>query len=472
MEYANGDKYNLAYQLACAVSCLHDEGIVHRDLHSRNVLIHNNHIKLADFGLSKRIEEVSSKQQSKFFGIIPYIDPKRFNRQKLDKQSDVYSVGILLWEISSGYPPFYTEGELYDIDLAIRISQGLRESTIDDTPVDYAKIYTDCWENEPDNQLSRLIQNFEQMKYTRELEAIETNSLIEEDLNKIVDDIVDLIFKELNEGKAFVLGKKPVLDFLDKQIIAPFEICHWLTSNQISTNSIFLFGYFNFFGIEACKSYEKAFSLFINASEKDHILSHCYVGLCYQYGHGTTKNEKLAFKYYELAAKKGFAAGQSQIGYFYDQEIGVKINLQMAIHWYKNAGNSIAIHNLGICYGNGFGVKKDYNKAFELFKQSAKKKDSDGLAMLGYCYYNGIGTNIDKYKAFNLYNRAADLGNMIAINNHANMYENGDKIKKDLDKAIYWYEKSAQQGYLYAQNRIEELSKIKDRKKKNIIFII
>ncbi len=101
-------------------------------------MIHQNIIKLAYFGLSKRIEESSSK--GSLFGIIPYIDPKMFNRRKnnknpirsykLNEKSDVYSVGMLLWEISSGRPPFYVEGERYDVGLVYDILEGLKETII------------------------------------------------------------------------------------------------------------------------------------------------------------------------------------------------------------------------------------------------------------------------------------------------------------------------------------------------------
>ncbi|CAB4380950.1 unnamed protein product [Rhizophagus irregularis] len=114
--------------------------IVHRDLHSCNVLLHQNSIKLADFGLSKRIDEASNSKLN-LFGKVPYIDPKvLMGNLKLNEKSDIYSIGVLLWEISSGKLPFHEEN--YDFSLMYKISQGRREVIISDTPIDYSNLYT------------------------------------------------------------------------------------------------------------------------------------------------------------------------------------------------------------------------------------------------------------------------------------------------------------------------------------------
>lgn len=59
----------------------------------------------------------------------------------LNKKSDIYSIGVLFWEISSGRPPFCDE-PFDDGNLAIRILHGLREAPISDTPEDYVTLYT------------------------------------------------------------------------------------------------------------------------------------------------------------------------------------------------------------------------------------------------------------------------------------------------------------------------------------------
>ncbi|EXX54256.1 uncharacterized protein OCT59_024282 [Rhizophagus irregularis] len=518
------DKYIMAYQLACAVSCLHNEGIVHRDLHSGNILVHQNTIKLADFGLSKRIG-ASSNVQSKIFEMIPYVDPKIFNRRRnnnnqtsqiysLNEKSDVYSVGVLLWEISNGQPPFYVEGEQYDVGLALEILQGLRETVVPDTPENYVEIYTKCWDGEPDNrpniyqvvdclkemiaktdaianilqsldkqefskaslsinglesqrELSKLIQNFNKMN-TKEIDPMivlskQENISAEEDFSRLIDEINDFIYKLSNKGIEWKLIKGKVIEYFNNYNTYSEEIYNWLSNNQNSPNSIFLFGYFNRFEIGTSEDRKKSFNLFINASDQDHILALYFVADCYLHGHGTTKNKKLVFKYYEKVANKNFARGQLEIGYCYENGLGINIDLKKAIYWYEKAannGNMMAIHNLSIHYLNGNGVEKDHNKAFELSKQSAEGGHPGGITMLGYCYEKGIGTKIDELKAFELYQNAANLGEMTAQCNLGIMYEFGNGITIDIDKAIHWYRKASKQGHINAQNRLEILQKL------------
>uniref|UniRef100_U9T5W8 Protein kinase domain-containing protein n=1 Tax=Rhizophagus irregularis (strain DAOM 181602 / DAOM 197198 / MUCL 43194) TaxID=747089 RepID=U9T5W8_RHIID len=447
---------------------------MHRDLHSNNVLVHQNTVKLADFGLSKRIEETSNSQ-SKTFGLIPYVDPKSFNRSAtefylLNKKSDVYSVGVLLWEISSCQPPFH--GQPYDVGLAISILQGLRETPIHDTPEEYIKIYTDCWNIEPDDrptinqvvdelkvlitkeniiikdfhlhndtnnvqssnnhqlpdlnisesinlshgEFSQFIQNFDMMN-TKEIESsISSINQFEDNFNIIVNNMFNFFDDD------DVVGKQKVLSYLNEQNITLQEINNLLLNNQNNSNSIYLLGKFNDLGIGIDVDNEKALELYQKAADLGNALGMKDLGYCYAYETGAGVIDKK--KAFELCQKAA------------------------------DLGNSSGINNLGGFYYNGIGTDIDVKKAFELYQKAADLGNSLGINNLGYCYQYGIGTDIDEEKASELYQRAADLGNSSAQYNLAIMYENGNGIIKSIDVAIYWYKKSAEQGDQFAQNKL------------------
>ncbi len=98
---------------------------------------------MADFGLSRKIANASNNT-FKLFGVIPYVDPKCFNndeKYKLNKKSDVYSVGVLMWQISSGCRPFSTKSVNYNVQLILSITNGKREKIIDGTPIKYSSLY-------------------------------------------------------------------------------------------------------------------------------------------------------------------------------------------------------------------------------------------------------------------------------------------------------------------------------------------
>ena len=76
--------------------------------------------------------------------MLPYIDPKVLENHedyKLDEKSDVYSIGVLMWQISSGLRPFYAEDSNYGIVLTLGIINGKREDIINGTPNEYSNLY-------------------------------------------------------------------------------------------------------------------------------------------------------------------------------------------------------------------------------------------------------------------------------------------------------------------------------------------
>ncbi len=75
------------------------------------------------------------------FGVLPYIDPKVLhnrNENKLNKKSDVYSIGVLMWQISSGNQPF---ADCDSALLTFAIKDGKREEIINGTPTKYSNLY-------------------------------------------------------------------------------------------------------------------------------------------------------------------------------------------------------------------------------------------------------------------------------------------------------------------------------------------
>nr|CAG8532960.1 4988_t:CDS:2 [Entrophospora candida] len=144
-------KLKFAYEIASAVLCLHENNIIHRDLHSKNFLVHQKTIKLTDFGLSRKILESATTSTFKLIGLIPYIDPQCFkHNSKPNKKSDVYSVGVLLWELTSNQPPFSNHHQQFT--LMFSISQGIREEPIPNTPDEYINLYKECWQDDPESR--------------------------------------------------------------------------------------------------------------------------------------------------------------------------------------------------------------------------------------------------------------------------------------------------------------------------------
>jgi serine/threonine-protein kinase len=97
----------IAKQLCRGLAAVHTEGIVHRDLKPQNIMVlPNGIVKLMDFGISRGQRTGGEGKEKTVEGTPAYMSPEQCRGEELDQLSDVYSLGVVLWEMFAGKMPF------------------------------------------------------------------------------------------------------------------------------------------------------------------------------------------------------------------------------------------------------------------------------------------------------------------------------------------------------------------------------
>jgi len=104
---SDDDLRRIALEIVHALSVIHRRGIIHRDLKPENIFLEKNgKVKVGDFGLSRLTRKPSASLHSGFIGSIAYAAPERFGPASAESPSDLYSLGVVLYEMAVGVNPF------------------------------------------------------------------------------------------------------------------------------------------------------------------------------------------------------------------------------------------------------------------------------------------------------------------------------------------------------------------------------
>jgi serine/threonine protein kinase len=160
---------DVAAEIAEALARAHTQGIVHRDLEPANVMLtEEGHAKVIDFGLAKLVAPVGGETSANTFarhavtdpklvmGTVSYMSPERARGGAIDHRTDIFSLGIVLYEMLAGTPPFHGPSSIETLHALLHATpaplSALRTTLAADVTAELQRVVDKCLENDPESR--------------------------------------------------------------------------------------------------------------------------------------------------------------------------------------------------------------------------------------------------------------------------------------------------------------------------------
>lgn len=298
---SNQQKHQLALDIALGLHYLHSHDVLHRDLKSANVLIdHEGRARLSDFGLSKHGSTnitTLEKQSHAMQWMAPEVVLGSGDKHTLTVQADIYSFGVVLWEIMTAKIPY---ANLTPMQFAINLQEGGRETIPEDTPTVYQDIIRGCWQEKPFNRppLARIIHQL------REYTVPTPTYMVGQD--------------SARQYSRFWKTPNAIAEKIDPDVLYSAG-CQY----------------------ESQKEHKKALFCYQKAARSGHVKAKTNAGMLYLQGSHTIKADKEeAHQLLEEAAKAGHCRAMRNVARQYEKGDGIPQDREKAKHWYEKAAEA------------------------------------------------------------------------------------------------------------------------------------
>lgn len=190
-------------QIALALREAHHHKIVHRDIKSQNIMItKNNMVKVADFGIAKAVTSSTITAVGTIMGSVHYFSPEQARGGYIDERSDIYSMGIVMYEMITGKLPF--EGDS-PVSIALKhIQEEIRFDDDDDIPSEIKDLIRKATQKSPDRRYKKIEDLIDDIEYVKNSRAVALGMGFEDETYRTQvihadDDDYKILFTDLAE---------------------------------------------------------------------------------------------------------------------------------------------------------------------------------------------------------------------------------------------------------------------------------